>query len=124
VRQNGSRGIIGGTLAAAACLALAAAALATSSNISIAAHDHQGPNGRFTGKVMSSDASCEKRVQVKLHRDRPGGGSHFKVGGRDRTDSQGKWKIAFKGRIPKGTYYATSGRGSCPKVKTTRLKIS
>ncbi len=98
-------------------------AFATSSNISIAAHHHAGPKGRFTGKVTSSEAACDTHVKVKLYRDKLGGGSHFNRAGGDITNGKGKWEIGFKGRIPKGTYYAASGGGDCPLAKTTRVRV-
>jgi hypothetical protein len=104
-------------------LATAAVALATHSNISIAAHDSDGPNARLNGSVKSSDKACEDNVIVTIYRDKPQGGSHFNDAGSDRTNGNGKWSIHFDGRIPQGTYYATSGVDPCPLAKTTRIKI-
>jgi hypothetical protein len=118
------RRAIGVAAFAAAFLLATAAALATNSNISITSHDHAGQNGHFTGKVSSSDPVCERQVKVKLYRDKLGGGSHFKRAGGDITNKHGNWRIDFKGRIPKGTYYATSGGGDCPLAKTTRVRIA
>ncbi len=112
------------TATVASFLALAATALAANTNISIQAHDHKGPNGRFTGVVKSSDATCDTHVIVTLYRDAPQGGAHFHVAATDRTNSHGKWSVRYEGRIPRGTYYATSGEGDCPAAKTTRVKIS
>ena len=109
---------------AASFLATAASALAANTNISIQSHDHEGPNGHFTGVVKSSDATCDTHVIVTLYRDAPQGGAHFHVAATDRTNSHGKWSVSFDGRIPRGTYYATSGEGDCPVAKTTRVKIS
>ena len=122
MRNHTRRALAAGVLIAS-FFAVVAVALATSSNISIAAHDHQGPDGRFTGKVSSSDSACDSHVKVSLFRDKLGGGSNFKHAGSDTTNDHGNYKIEFKDRIPKGTYYATSGGGTCPLAKTTRVRI-
>jgi hypothetical protein len=123
MRNHARRALVAGVLIAS-FFAAASVALATSSNISIAAHDHQGPNGRFTGKVSSSDSVCQNHAKVSLFRDKLGGGSNFKHAGSDTTNDHGNYKIEFRDRIPKGTYYATSGGGTCPLAKTSRVKIA
>ena len=107
----------------ASFLLVAATAFAANTNISIQAHDHDGPNGHFNGIVKSSDPVCDTHVTVTLYRDAPQGGSHFHATATDGTNSHGKWSVDYNGRIPRGTYYATSGEGDCPVAKTTRVKI-
>jgi hypothetical protein len=103
----------------------AALALAASSNLTIASHGEQGPNGRFNGFLTSTDSSCVKGTFVKLHYDVPGGGRHFIADGGDNADRHGKWIVRFENAIPPGKYYASVHKdGACPSVRTTVVKVT
>jgi hypothetical protein len=120
------RKYLGRVVAAAAvggCLLAAAVAFGSSSNISIQAINHDGPNARFKGAVTSTDSACKKDVKVTLYHDPPGAPRGFHVADTVRTDRHGKWAVHYGDRIPRGKYYASTGGGSCPLAKTTKVKI-
>ncbi len=123
MRENPGRAAFLAALVASFLLVAAAAAFAANTNISIQAHDHDGPNGHFNGVVRSSDSACDQDVIVTLYRDAPRNGAHFHATKTDSTNKHGKWSIHYDDRIPRGSYYATSGEGDCPLAKTTRVKI-
>ncbi len=112
-------------LIAAFALAAAAYAGGVSSNLTINVKNVSGPHGAFFGELSSTRHACETGEKVRLYfNDHENG---FQRVGTDKTNSNGRWRVKIRGggAIPAGKYYAaTKENGSCPAIKTSKIKIA